>query len=99
MQSTYQEFIPSPKLARFVECFWTGDVLEDHSARILPDGCADVLFFLRRGDLEDAQVVGVMTQAQTVELPAGTTLLGIRFQPGMAGAWLRCDLPALNNRS
>src|SRR5262245_29102949 len=97
MRSTYREFEPSPDLGHCVECFWTGEVLEDHSARILPDGCADIIFFLRNNELIEVQVVGVMTHAHLVPLAAGTLLVGIRFQPGMAGVCLRCDMPAIKD--
>jgi len=33
-----------------------------------------------------------------VPLAAGTSLLGVRFHPGMAGACLHCDIRALNDR-
>jgi AraC-like DNA-binding protein len=99
MESTYREIAPSSNLVRFVECFWTGDVDENHAARILPDGCADIIFVLRNSELLEAEVVGVMTQAKTVDLAAGTSLLGIRFQPGMAGMYLRSEMLELNNRS
>lgn len=98
MGSTYHEITPSPNLAPFVECFWTGDIIKDFSARVLPDGCADILFTTRNNELIDAQVVGVMTRPHVVPLTAGTSLLGVRFHPGMAGACLRCDIQTLNDR-
>ncbi len=98
MDSTYREFTPSPNLAPFVECFWTGDILNDSLARILPDGCADILFITRRKELIETQVVGVMTRPHIVPLAAGTSVLGVRFHPGMAGACLHCDIRALNDR-
>jgi AraC-like DNA-binding protein len=99
MDSTYREIVPVASLASFVECYWTGEVLEDHAARILPDGCADIIFFAQKKELIDAQVVGVMTRTHSVQLEAGTRLLGIRFQPGMAGAVLRGQLRAFNDQS
>jgi AraC-like DNA-binding protein len=99
MDSTYREIAPSARLAAFVECYWTGGVLESHAARILPDGCADIVFFARRNELIGAQIVGVMTRTHTVQLEADTRLLGIRFQPGMAGVFLRGQLRAFNNLS
>ena len=98
MGSTYREITPSPNLAPFVECFWTGDIFKDFSARILPDGCADILFITRRNELIETQVVGVMTRPHVVPLAASTSLLGVRFHPGMVGACLHCDIPALNDR-
>jgi AraC-like DNA-binding protein len=89
---------PSPNLVAFVQCFWTGDVVEDFAARIVPDGCADIIFFMRAGELVDAQVVGVMTRPHVVPLGAGLSLFGVRFLPGMAGACLPGDIQALNDR-
>jgi AraC-like DNA-binding protein len=99
MDSYYREIRPSPSLAPCIECFWTGEVLNEFTARVLPDGCADILFIARKNELIDMQVVGVMTRPQEVPLSAGTFLLGVRFQPGMAGACLGCDLPSLNDRT
>ena len=88
MDSVYREIKPSPHLASCIECFWTSDVLEQFAARVLPDGCADILFVARKNELIDVQVVGVMTGPHEVPLAAGTFLLGVRFQPGMAvHAW------------
>ncbi len=98
MDSTYREIEPAARLASFVECYWTGEVLEDQAARILPDGCADIIFFARKKELIDAQIVGVMTRTHTVHLEVGTRLLGIRFQPGMAGGVLRGQLRAFNDQ-
>ncbi len=55
--------------------------------------------FARKNELIDVRVVGVMTWTHTVQLEAGTRLLGIRFQPGMAGAVLRGPLRAFNDQS
>jgi AraC-like DNA-binding protein len=99
MDSTYREITPSPNLASFVECFWIGEVLRDFTARVLPDGCSDILFVTRENDLVETQFVGVMTRPRLVPLSAGTSLLGIRFHPGMAGACLACDVPAQNDRT
>jgi AraC-like DNA-binding protein len=98
MDSTYREITPSPSLAPFVECFWVGDVVKDLAARILPDGCADILFITRGNELIDTQIVGVMTRPHVVPLTAGISLLGVRFHPGMAGACLPCDVQELNDR-
>lgn len=98
MGSIYREITPSPHLAPYIECFWTGDVTKDFSARVLPDGCADILFTTHKNELIDVRVVGVMTRPHVVPLAAGTFLLGVRFHPGMAGACLGCDLPTLNDR-
>lgn len=95
----YREIPPPPGLGPFVECFWTSGVATDCCRRILPDGCIDLLFFACGGQFVDAQVVGAMTRFEDVRLQARQSILGIRFHPGMAGAYLPCDLSSLNNRS
>ena len=71
---------------------------EHETARILPDGCADILFVSHNGQIT-TQIVGVMTRPRLVPLPAGTSILGIRFHPGMAGACLGIPIAPLNDRT
>jgi len=98
MDSVYREISPSAHLAPYIECFWTGEVVKDFSARVLPDGCADILFISRRNELIDVRAVGVMTRPHVVSLTSGTYLLGVRFHPGMASACLGRELWMLNDR-
>jgi len=98
MSATYLEIAPQQQLAPFIECVWTREVAADYRERVLPDGCVDILFSRpRRGPLA-AEVVGAMTRPHLVPLEAGTTLLGIRFHPGMA-AWFGGDLAAIQDRN
>src|SRR4051812_30429902 len=62
----YREHRPAPDLAPWIECFWTRGPERDartaaQAYRILPDGCADILFDL--SGRVDAFVVGPMTRA------------------------------------
>jgi AraC-like DNA-binding protein len=95
----YREIDPPPDLAAFVECFWISEALADRCQRILPDGCIDLLFYSRGSQLLDARVVGAMTCFHDVSLRGGESILGVRFQPGMAGTCLPCDLPSLNDKT
>lgn len=83
--SVYREFRPAPHLERFVECYWHR---RDSCARpkycVLPDGCSDILF---TGDGPVA-FVGLMTKPLESPVAAGAEFFGIRFHPGMAGAFL-----------
>lgn len=95
MSLRYQEFPPSPRLAAHIECFWThyADV-PIPSFRVLPDGCADILFERpagRRG--RGLIVVGAMTRARSFKLPARQFTLGVRFRPAMAARFLRVSAP------
>jgi AraC-like DNA-binding protein len=56
-------------------------------SRILPDGCADLIWIADRG----LHLAGPDTVAQVAELPAGAVVLGARLAPGAGG-------PALGRR-
>lgn len=86
---TYLERAPHPLLRPYVDRFWwrvasdsssIGNASDD-TARILPDGCSDVLVDLTRGS---ASVVGAMTRATVVASPASLSLAAVRFRPGAA---------------
>jgi AraC-like DNA-binding protein len=84
----YTEFKPPRDLAPWVACFWR---ITGHGAdgaplqhRVLPDGCADVLFDLAGASVE---LVGPMTVAQVIELSGFVDLLGVRLRPGAIAAF------------
>ena len=64
--------------------------------RVLPDGCADVIFDVERGS---GFVVGTMTSSLIV--PAGTMphLFGIRFRPGRARLGIGVPLAEVTDSS
>jgi AraC-like DNA-binding protein len=79
----YRELPPPPDLAPLVACVWTTVA---GGGRILPDGCADIVW-----DGADVVVAG----PATVPFPspaAGTRAFGVRFRLGAAGTAL--GLPA-----
>jgi AraC-like DNA-binding protein len=91
----YREILPGPALQPWVECFWTRT--PDASPvvhRVLPDGCADLIFD-RAGD--KAIAVGTMTRPLLVDSGARSDLLGVRFRPGRAAAFLRVPLSELTD--
>lgn len=83
-----REYPPPVRLAPFVECFWSrctpGPGAPDVTHRVLPDGCLDIIFSPR-----GAVVVGTMTRPLLVPSRAASPLLGVRFLPGMATAFLQ----------
>ncbi len=90
----YREFAAGA-LSPFAECFWSGEAVAGvPSNPILPDGCMDIVFWPEGG----LRVVGTMTTQQTVALPPGAQLVGIRFRPGMAGFFLGDVAPELVDR-
>jgi AraC-like DNA-binding protein len=91
----YRELAPSAALRPWVECFWTRhDDAPSGSHRVLPDGCADLVF-----DLADGQstVVGTMTKPLLLPPRASSDFLGVRFHPGRAAAFLRMPLAELTD--
>jgi hypothetical protein len=81
----YREQPPTVALGRWVECAWC---LESATAvsghRVPPDGCLDIVYDRSQG----LRAIGTMTVEQRFDFPAGACLAGIRFRPGMAGAFL-----------
>jgi len=86
----YVEMQPAAALRPWIECFWSVRSDEPSAAqRILPDGCADLVFDLTSGE---NMVVGTMT-APVVLPPGGRAdFVGVRFRPGCAAAFLRMPL-------
>ena len=80
----YREHAPSPLLRPYVACYWS--LRADREAhRVLPDGCMDLLF-----DLRDARVdvIGAMTRPIVTDGAPGSRLMGVRFRPGEAFAFV-----------
>lgn len=91
----YVEHSPSPALAPWVECFWTRtEPASSNGHRILPDGCADLVF-----DLTECESVVVGTMTRPLILPPGgpSSLIGVRFNPGRAAAFLRMPLAEITD--
>src|SRR5215207_6817705 len=91
------EYPPPAALAPFVDAFWSRTsgrppVVDAGSQRILPDGCLDIVFGPRH-----ATVVGAMTRAIVVPAAGGAGMVGVRFRPGMATAFLRIPAAALTD--
>lgn len=90
------EYRPPAERAPFVDAFWArspeGPAGLDETRRILPDGCLDIVVGPRH-----AIVVGTMTRP--LELPPGDAdrMIGVRFRPGMATAFLRVPAAALTD--
>jgi len=87
--SEYRELSASPRLARYVECYWSRE--DERGTRVhsvLPDGCVDILFTSRQGKPAGLDIVGLMTVPQSFDVPAGQSFFGVRFRPGMASAFI-----------
>lgn len=103
-QLHYREHLPPPDLAGRVECVWT---LRSHGRlpaavlnRVLPDGCTDVIFDPGEPSVADgtsrpprgSYVVGAMLRPAEVWMEGEVDLLGVRFRPGGAAAFLPLPL-------
>lgn len=82
----YREYIPPPALRPYVDRLWTTDGgAATTPARILPDGCIDVLISPGDGTID---VVGTMTRAVLVPPSDGGATIAVRFRPGRAAAFV-----------
>lgn len=96
-RSVYQEFAPTAPLARFVVCTWTQQIGEGERSylqHVLPDGCADIIWT----EEAPAFVVGPATRTVLASIPPRSTLVGIRFRPGLAPALLGAPARLLCDR-
>lgn len=88
----YREHVPSSALAPWVVCYWTRSAFatagEPLVHRVLPDGCADVIFDLGA----NAFAVGTMTTALVLNQNAAPDVIGVRFRPGRAYPFFRMPL-------
>ena len=89
----YREVAPPGPLAASLVCTWAQTV-GARAQRVLPDGCADILWIG-----EDAPVVvGPATGVTLAALPPGTIIAGARFRPGRIAAWLPLATDELTDR-
>ena len=91
----YREENPEARLASWVECVWMSECDSAvHGHPVRPDGCMDVIYSPDEG----LRVVGTMTVEQRFDLAAGAHGFGIRFHPGMAGAFLNVNAAEVTDR-
>jgi AraC-like DNA-binding protein len=85
----YRELPPPPPIAAHVMCLWTRE--GPAADRVLPDGCADIVWTGER-----LLVAGPATRAVVPQVSADATKVGIRFRTGAAAHAL--GLPAAELR-
>jgi len=94
----YREYPASAALAPWVVCYWTRAAFatagEPLIQRVLPDGCADVIFDLQAAAL----AVGTMTTTLVLREQLAPELLGVRFRPGRAYPFFRMPLAELTDQ-
>jgi len=91
-----REIAPPVELADYVDRFWYRCAGEADGpaglTRVLPDGCLDIVIGPR-----EAIVVGAMTRPILVPSVGRDRLLGVRFRPGLATAFLPIPAAALTD--
>jgi AraC-like DNA-binding protein len=85
----YSEIFAPPRLSNAIECLWTSLQTSASTVqhRVVPDGCADLLFTQGAG-VPVLQVVGPMTRFEDVPLEPGAEYVGVRFRAAMGPAYL-----------
>jgi AraC-like DNA-binding protein len=77
----YREYLPHPALRPYIEAYWTVNSDQQPtqlSRRILPDGCADLIFALEA----QSYLVGTMTVFKDTLTSPSMSLIGVRFRAG-----------------
>jgi AraC-like DNA-binding protein len=94
----YREQAPPASLATHVQAIWSESVgarRDDPGARILPDGCIDLIWFTGCVPM----VAGPQTEPVFTTAPPGSLVVGIRFRTGAAGRVLGWPADELRDRS
>jgi len=94
MPFSYREQAPPESLAQWVECQWRVEsAVEIPHYGVAPDGCLDIVFSTSGG----LRAIGTMTAERRYHLPGGERMCGVRFRPGMAGAFLKAEAAELTD--
>ena len=81
----YRELAPAPEIAAHVAWVWTrGPEPAERFHRIVPDGCADIVWITGRRLI----VAGPSTGPVMSTIPRGGSAVGVRFRVGAAGSAL-----------
>ena len=100
--SGYKEFAPPNAIAHLIGAFWsfsTPDSILSNNLiqhRVLPDGCMDVIFQYQRllsGGICNPQltIYGSTDRFDLFDIKPLTEFVGVRFNPGMAGLFLKLN--------
>lgn len=106
----YREFLPTPALRRYLQCFWMSGPAGPATTGgkiVVPDACEDILVRarLRRSShgLElverKIELVGQMSGHIRPRSPEGTYVVGVRFHPGFLHGMTPLPSPELVDRS
>lgn len=90
----YRELRPPEAVKDIVACFWVRVAGAAREVRVVPDGCADLVWLRGRGTL----VAGPDTEAKLVKVAPGDVMVGMRLRPGAGGGVLGLPLHALRDQ-
>jgi len=77
----YQEKHTEGFISNFIKSFWEFETFENqYNYEILPDGCFDLIFEIKNGQISKVSLTGVWTNQIQVTVPKNTKLIGIRFK-------------------
>src|SRR5947209_7507208 len=88
MDQSYRERLPLPQLVRVVSCVWIQRVGPDattYEHRTVPNGCTELAYAL--GDAT-VTAIGARRGPDVARLAPGSTVVGVRFRPGVASSLL-----------
>ncbi len=90
----YREWAPHASLRGHVRCLWINDLSTSRSecVQVVPDGCVDIVW-----TGETLCIAGPDTRPILARLPCGAMVVGVRFHPGAASAWLGQPLSEIVN--
>jgi AraC-like DNA-binding protein len=90
----YRAWAPRASLRRHVRCLWINDLSRSRREwlQVVPDGCVDIVW-----TGETLCVAGPDTGPILARMPRGAAVVGVRFHPGAASAWLGQPLAEIAN--
>jgi AraC-like DNA-binding protein len=91
---SYREWAPHASLRGHMRCLWINDLSESRteSLQVVPDGCVDIVL-----TGETLCIAGPDTRPTLARMPRGAIIVGARFHPGAASAWLGQPLSEIAN--
>ena len=90
----YREWAPHVSLRGHVRCLWINDLSGSRTEclQVVPDGCVDIVW-----TGETLCIAGPDTRPILARVPCGAIVVGVRFHPGAASAWLGQPLSEIVN--
>ena len=94
LAGNYREWAPNVALRDHVRCLWVNDLSlsSTKSICVVPDGCVDIIW-----TRDGLRIAGPDTRASLEQLAPQSLVVGIRFHPGAASAWLGVPLSEILN--